>query len=354
MKAKRVLIIDDSAIVRNALSKLIEEEDGLEVMDTAADPYFAAQKIKKEIPDVITLDIEMPRMDGITFLKTLMSQFPVPVVIVSSLTQKGSETAIQAMQYGAVEIITKPKMYGLDEEVEENRIRLINAIKGASNANVKRRKVNTSPAMKVEKKHTADAVIDKNTTKSMVRTTEKIVLIGASTGGTEALRNILSSLPYDAPGIAIVQHMPENFTRSFAESLDRICKVNVKEAVNGDSIVQGTVLIAPGNKHMIVKRSGARYYVEIKNGPLVNRHRPSVDVLFRSAANYVGANCKGILLTGMGKDGAQGLLEMRNAGAFTIAQDEQSSVVFGMPKEAIDLNAAKQISNLNQIASHII
>lgn len=354
MKDKKVLIIDDSAIVRNALSKLIEEEDGLEVMATASDPYFAAEKIKKEIPDVITLDIEMPRMDGITFLKTLMSQYPIPVVIVSSLTQKGSETAIQAMQYGAVEIITKPKMYGLGEEVEENRIRLINAIKGAAHAIVKRKKASKNPIMDVPPSKSAGAVLDKQPVKSMVQTTEKIILIGASTGGTEALRNILSSLPYDSPGIAIVQHMPENFTRSFAESLNRICRVNVKEAENGDSIVKGNVLIAPGNKHMLVKRSGARYYVEIKNGPLVNRHRPSVDVLFRSAANYVGANCKGILLTGMGKDGAQGLLEMKNAGAFTVAQDEKSSVVFGMPKEAIDLNAAHQVIGLNQIASHII
>jgi two-component system chemotaxis response regulator CheB len=354
MKNKKVLIIDDSAIVRNALSKLIDDEDGLEVMATASDPYFAAEKIKKEIPDVITLDIEMPRMDGITFLKTLMSQYPVPVVIVSSLTQKGSETAIQAMQYGAVEIITKPKMYGLGEEVEENRIRLINAIKGAAHANVKRKKASKTPIMDVPPRKSAGAVLDKQPAKSMIQTTEKIILIGASTGGTEALRYILSSLPYDSPGIAIVQHMPENFTRSFAESLNRICRVNVKEAENGDSIVKGNVLIAPGNKHMLVKRSGARYYVEVKDGPFVNRHRPSVDVLFRSAANYVGANCKGILLTGMGKDGAQGLLEMKNAGAFTVAQDQKSSVVFGMPKEAIDLNAARQISGLNQIASHII
>lgn len=350
---KKVLIIDDSAIVRNALSKLIEEEDGLEVMATASDPYFAAQKIKKELPDVITLDIEMPRMDGITFLKTLMSQYPIPVVILSSLTQKGSETAIQAMQYGAVEIITKPKMYGLGEEIDENRIRLINAIKAAAHANVKRKSINTRIA-NVPTKKSADAILGKSPLKSMVQTTEKIVLIGASTGGTEALRTILGALPYDSPGIAIVQHMPENFTRSFAESLNRVCRVNVKEAENGDSIVKGNVLIAPGNKHMLVKRSGARYYVEIKNGPLVNRHRPSVDVLFRSAANYAGANCKGILLTGMGKDGAQGLLEMKNAGAFTVAQDESSSVVFGMPKEAIDLNAVSKITSLNQIASHIL
>ncbi|MBK6264556.1 chemotaxis response regulator protein-glutamate methylesterase [Marivirga sp. S37H4] len=355
MKNKKVLIIDDSAIVRSALTMLIEEEPGLEVMATAADPFFAAQKIKREIPDVITLDIEMPRMDGITFLKTLMAQYPIPVVIVSSLTQMGSETAIQALQYGAVEIITKPKMYGLGEEVEENRLRLVQAIKSASHAKVKRRSINGTrhKPLKVEPKYSADAVISKISPKSMVKTTEKIVLIGASTGGTEALRSILCKLPADSPGIAIVQHMPEHFTRSFAESLDKVCKVRVQEAKNGDTIVRGNVLIAPGNKHMLVKRSGARYYVEIKDGPLVNRHRPSVDVLFRSAANYVGANCKGILLTGMGADGARGLLEMKNNGAFTVAQDEKSCIVFGMPKEAIALDAVSKVCSLEEINSCI-
>lgn len=356
MKNKRVLIVDDSAIVRNALSKLIEEEPGLEVMATAADPYFAAEKIKKEVPDVITLDIEMPRMDGLTFLKTLMAQYPVPVVVISSLTQKGSETAVQALHYGAVEIITKPKMHGLGEEVAENRMRLIQAIKAASHASVGRKKVNGHRQKKSEAtqpKHSADAVLTRSNRKSLSKTTEKIILIGASTGGTEALRQILSTLPYDSPGIAIVQHMPEHFTRSFAKSLDGICKVKVKEAENGDTIVRGQVLIAPGNKHMLVKRSGARYYVEVKNGPLVNRHRPSVDVLFRSAANYAGANCTGILLTGMGDDGAKGLLELRNAGAYTVAQDEKSCVVFGMPKEAIDIDAACHISTLDHINTHI-
>lgn len=354
MAKKKVLIIDDSALVRESLSKIIQDTSGFEVMATAADPYFAAEKLKKEIPDVITLDIEMPRMDGITFLRTLMSQFPIPVVIISSLTQKGSETALQALEYGAVEVINKPKIHGLAEEVKENRIMITEAIKAASLATVKRRSAFSKEisADKLTSSHTSPA---KGTTSgSMVKTTEKIIVLGASTGGTEALRAILSKFPHDAPGTAVVQHMPEKFTQYFAKSLNDLCNVKVKEAEDGDSIIRGTVLIAPGNKHMYVRRSGARYYVSLKSGPLVNRHRPSVDVLFNSVANAVGRNCTGILLTGMGSDGAKGMLELKNAGAATIAQDEKSCVVFGMPKEAIKLGGVDKVVSLNLIHEYLI
>jgi two-component system chemotaxis response regulator CheB len=354
---KKVLIVDDSAIVRRSLADVISQDEDLEVMGTASDPYFAAEKIKKQIPDVITLDIEMPRMDGITFLRTIMSQRPIPIVVISSLTRKGTETALQALQYGAVEILAKPKMYGLDHEIEENRIRILNAIKAAANVRVGKKKLALNAISSSKNSNgrlSADVVLDRiKGTSSMLKTTEKIVVIGASTGGTEALRSILRSLPYDAPATAIVQHMPEHFTRSFADSLNMQCKVTVKEAQDGDSLTRGTVLIAPGNKHMMIRRSGARYFVHIKDGPLVNRHRPSVDVLFRSAANFAGANCKGIILTGMGDDGAAGLQEMREAGAFTIAQDEKTCVVFGMPKAAIARGCVTKILALQDIPKYI-
>ncbi len=336
MERKRVLIVDDSALARKALAQLINEDPVLEVMDTAADPYIAAQKLKSSIPDVITLDIEMPRMDGITFLRTLMSQYPIPVVIISSLTQAGTETALQALRYGAVEIVSKPRLFGTGLDVADNKTRITEAIKGAACAVVSRRSALSRPPKpnSIPTKSQAQ-VVSHAESGSMVKTTENIVLMGASTGGTEALRTILSKLPAHAPAMACVLHMPEGFTKSFAESLDKCSHVHVKEAVDGDALVRGTVLIAPGNRHMIVRRSGARYFVRITKGPLVNRHRPSVDVLFSSAAEYVGKNAVGIILTGMGRDGAQGILKMKESGASTIAQDEQSSVVFGMPKEAI-------------------
>jgi len=348
----KVLVVDDSAVVRQKLSDIINSDPALEVMGTASDPFIAATKIKKETPDVITLDVEMPRMDGITFLKKIMAQHPMPVVIISSLTEKGTRTAIKALEYGAVEIITKSKMDS-SAFFEESKIRICDAIKAAGVSKLKRRNV-PSPEIYVEPKHSADAIIPHTTKRSMVETTEFVVGIGASTGGTEAIAKLLQSLPHDSPGIIIVQHMPEQFTKSFAERLNETCKVTVKEAHNGDSVIRGNVLIAPGNYHTILKRSGARYYVEVKQGPLVNRHRPSVDVLFRSIARYAGRNAVGVILTGMGDDGARGLLEMKEAGAHTIAQDEKSSVVFGMPKEAIDLQAADQVLPLDNIASHLI
>ena len=352
MKEKiRVLIVDDSAVVRQSLTEIINSDPILEVIDTASDPYMAATKIRKEVPDVITLDIEMPRMDGLTFLKKIMSQHPIPVVIISSLTAKGTETGIRALEYGAVEIITKPQMYSKDF-IHESKIRICEAIKGAAHARIKR-KIKASPSIQVVPKYTADAVLPPVTKHSMIKTTEIVVAVGASTGGTEALTVFLKALPLDSPGIVVVQHMPEMFTKSFAERLNELCKITVKEAANGDSVIRGRALIAPGNYHTLLKRSGARYYVEVKEGPFVNRHRPSVDVLFRSTAKYAGANAIGIIMTGMGDDGARGLLEMKEAGAKTIAQDEKSCIVFGMPKEAIKLNAAGKILPLDKIATYM-
>ena len=341
----KVLVVDDSAVVRQALSTIIETDPLLDVIATANDPYIAAKKISKEVPHVITLDVEMPRMDGLTFLKKIMSQHPIPVVIISSLTEAGTLTGIKALEYGAVEIITKPKL-DTSKFFEESKIRICDAIKAASIAKLKRIKpgpVNVSPKL------SADVMVPKVRT-SMIKTTELVVSVGASTGGTEALKIFLQALPADSPGIVIVQHMPEKFTTSFAARLNEICQVTVKEAANNDGVIRGRALIAPGNKHTILKRSGARYYVEVKDGPLVNRHRPSVDVLFSSTSKYAGSNAIGIIMTGMGADGAKGLLEMKEAGAFTIAQDEASCVIYGMPKEAIQLGAAKKVLPLEKIS----
>lgn len=352
MKKKiRVLIVDDSAVVRQSLAEIINSHSELEVIGTASDPYVAAKKIRNEVPDVITLDIEMPRMDGLTFLRKIMSQHPIPVVIISSLTAKGTETGIRALESGAVEIITKPQMYSKDA-IFESKIKICEAIIGAAHARLKRKVAPTS--IKVEPKYTADVVLPPVQNHSMIKTTEIVVAVGASTGGTEALTDFLKVLPPNSPGIVIVQHMPEKFTTSFAQRLNELCKITVKEAENGDSVIRGRALIAPGNYHTLLKRSGARYYVEVKEGPLVNRHRPSVDVLFRSTAKYAGANSIGIIMTGMGDDGAKGLLEMKEEGARTIAQDEKSCVVFGMPKEAIKLNAADKILPLDKIAQYMI
>lgn len=344
-----VLIVDDSAVVRQTLESILSSDPEINVIATAADPYFAAEKIKNQVPDVITLDVEMPRMDGITFLQKIMSQHPIPVVICSSLTGRGTETALKALEYGAVDIITKPSI-GTKKFLEESRIQICDAVKAAS---LVRKKAIFIPKT-VEPKLTADAVLPKSRSKAMIRTTEKVVVVGASTGGTEALRVFLESLPLNSPGIVIVQHMPENFTASFAKRLDSVCNVSVKEAEDNDTVLRGRALIAPGNKHLLLKRSGARYYVEVKDGPLVSRHRPSVDVLFRSSARYAGGNAVGVIMTGMGDDGAKGMLEMKEAGAFTIAQDEASCVVFGMPNEAIKLKAVDKVLPLNVIAGRVI
>ncbi|MBI5885271.1 MAG: chemotaxis response regulator protein-glutamate methylesterase [Deltaproteobacteria bacterium] len=346
----KVLIVDDSAVVRQTLAAIISRDPAMEVMAAASDPFVAVDKIRDEVPDVITLDIEMPRMDGVTFLHKLMSQHPIPVVVVSSLAEAGSETALHAMEYGAVDIIMKPRL-GVKGFLEESRILICDAIKAAAKARVKRVAArHDSPLPKL----TADAVIAKARTMAMAATTEKVIAIGASTGGTEAVRVILEAMPLDSPGLVIVQHMPEHFTASFAKRLDSICRISVKEAETNDTVVRGRALIAPGNRHTLLKRSGARYYVEVKDGPLVSRHRPSVDVLFRSAAQYAGKNALGVIMTGMGDDGSRGLLEMREAGAHTVAQDEESCIVFGMPKEAIKRGAVDKVVSLDAIPAEVL
>jgi two-component system chemotaxis response regulator CheB len=344
----RVLIADDSAVVRQTLSEILSSDPSIEVLGTAADPFVAAAHIETE-SDVITLDIEMPRMDGLTFLQKIMSQHPIPVVICSSLAEEGAQSAFKALEYSAVEIIAKARL-GTKRFLEESRILLCEAVKAAASARLRL----LLPSHTVEPKLTADAILAPAATHAMVQTTEKVVAIGASTGGTEALRTLLEALPADAPGIVIVQHMPEAFTRAFASRLDGLCKISVKEAETNDTVLRGRALIAPGNHHMLLKRSGARYYVEIKDGPLVCRHRPSVDVLFRSAARYAGQNAVGVILTGMGDDGARGMLEMKEAGAATIAQDEESCIVFGMPKEAIKLGAVDKVIPLQSVAGAIL
>ncbi len=345
MKKIRVLIIDDSAVVRQTLAEILQSDPQIEVMGTAADPYIASDRIKEEVPDVITLDVEMPRMDGLNFLKIIMSQRPVPVVMCSSLTERGSETALKAIEYGAVEIILKPRL-GTKSFLEESRIRICDAVKAAAQARVRPIQ---ERARTPQPKLSADAILAKPSSHAMLRTTEKVVAVGASTGGTEALRVFLEAMPADAPGIVIVQHMPEGFTRSFAKRLDSLCRINVKEAEDNDTVIRGRALIAPGNRHLLLKRSGARYYVELKDGPLVSRHRPSVDVLFRSAARYAGNNAVGVILTGMGDDGASGMKEMKDAGAYTIAQDEATCVVFGMPNEAIKRGGVAVVLPLDEI-----
>jgi two-component system chemotaxis response regulator CheB len=346
----KVLVIDDSAIVRQTLTEILLSEPEIGEVVSCQDPIYAAEKMKNFVPDVITLDVEMPRMDGITFLKKLMSQHPIPVVMCSSLTSENSMTFMKAVEYGAIDIIQKPKM-GTKVFLEESRVLICDAVKAAAKARVKKI---SHISLEPQPKHTADVIMAKRSTNAMVETTEKVVLVGASTGGTEALTVFLSGMPDDAPGIVIVQHMPENFTASFAKRLDSICRISVKEAENGDTVLPGRALIAPGNKHLLLKRSGARYYTEIKEGPLVSRHRPSVDVLFRSGARYAGANAVAVIMTGMGDDGAKGMLELKEAAAYTIAQDEASSVVFGMPKVAIELGAVKKIMPLESMSQFIV
>lgn len=343
----KVLIVDDSAVVRQTITSLLSAEKDIEVIATASDPFNAVEKIADEIPDVIILDLEMPRMDGLTFLKKIMEQHPIPVIICSSLSGEGSDSAVKALQYGAVDIITKPKT-GTREFLEESRIQLADAVRAASVTGV--RKLNHNALIETTPKYTADVVIPMSGKPVLAETTDKVIVVGASTGGTEALREFLMQLPLDIAGVVVVQHMPENFTKAFADRLDQLCSIKVREAKNGDTVLRGVALIAPGNLHTLLKRSGARYYVEVRDGPLVTRHRPSVDVLFRSAAYYAGKNAIGVIMTGMGDDGAKGMKEMKDAGAYTIAQDEESCVVFGMPKEAIKLNAVDRILPLNQIA----
>jgi len=350
MKIK-VLVIDDSALVRQALTKILSSDSEIEVIGVASDPFIAAQKMKKIIPDVITLDIEMPRMDGLTFLRKLMSQHPIPVVICSSLMETGSEATLKALEYGAVDIIAKPRL-GTRRFLEESAVRICDTVKAASLAKVKTLKA-ASP-LKIPQKLSADAVIPKIKHQTGVRTTEKVVVVGASTGGTDALKLLLEAMPMDAPGIVIVQHMPEHFTAAFARRIHQLCRITVKEAEDNDPVMRGRALIAPGNYHLLLKRIGPQYFVVKKYGPMVSRHRPSVDVLFRSAARYAGKNAIGVIMTGMGDDGARGLLELKEAGAQTIAQDEESCVIFGMPKEAIKIGAVQMVLSLEDIIQQIL
>jgi len=348
-KKIRVLIVDDSALVRNALSEVLTCDPDIEIMAMAQDPIIAAAKIRNEVPDVIILDVEMPRMDGITFLKRIMAQHPIPVIICSSLVSQGGQIALAALDNGAVEVIEKPNL-GTKKFFEESKIKICDAVKAAAMVKVGKhgKSLNVSPKL------TADAVLPDPAGKTVDETTETVIVVGASTGGTEALRIFFERLPPDTPGVVVVQHMPANFTKAFADRMDKICLVSVKEAENNDTVLRGQVLIAPGNYHMLLQRSGSRYYVEVREGPLVSRHRPSVDVLFRSAARYAGKNALGVIMTGMGDDGAKGMLELKQAGAYTFAQDESSCVVFGMPKEAIKLDAVDSILPLDEIADAIL
>jgi two-component system, chemotaxis family, protein-glutamate methylesterase/glutaminase len=335
----KTLIVDDSAIVRKILSEELSRYPDIEVVGTAPDPFVARDKILKLQPEVITLDIEMPRMDGLTFLKKLMKHYPLPVIIVSSLTPKGSKLALEAMEIGAVDVIAKP---GGSYSVGDMSDMLAEKIRIASVANISRRFDYQADSEKPE------------TIRALAETTHKVIAIGASTGGTEALKEVLTKMPPNSPGIVVVQHMPANFTTAFADRLNSLCQVTVKEAVDNDSVTPGTALIAPGNYHMLLRRSGARYYVEVKDGPRVHHQRPSVDILFKATAKYAGPNSIGVIMTGMGADGAEGLLEMKQAGAKTIAQDEKTCVVFGMPKEAIKLGAADKVVPLGQVAHEIL
>ncbi|MFZ2888985.1 protein-glutamate methylesterase/protein-glutamine glutaminase [Sulfuricurvum sp.] len=334
----RVLIVDDSATARAVLREILESDPGIEVVATASDAYVARDKIVELKPDVVCLDVEMPRMDGITFLKRLMHYMPLPVVMVSSLTQNGAKTTLEALEAGAVDFVGKPHSHIYDG-VETMRDELLSKIKMASRVRVKQRSL--------------ESLREANTT-SLAETTNKILAIGASTGGTEALKDLLMGLPRNAPGMVIVQHMPSNFTGPFAERLNSLCSMEVREAKNGDSITPGVALIAPGDYHMVVRRSGARYYVEIGSGEKVSGHRPSVDVLFNSVAKIAGANAIGTILTGMGGDGARGLLAMRNAGARTIGQDESSCIVYGMPKVAYEIGAVEKQLSLSKIPQGIL
>ncbi|MDO9056884.1 MAG: chemotaxis response regulator protein-glutamate methylesterase [Sulfuricurvum sp.] len=336
--AIRVLIVDDSATARAVLREILESDPAIEVVATASDAYVARDKIVELKPDVVCLDVEMPRMDGITFLKRLMHYMPLPVVMVSSLTQNGARTTLEALEAGAVDFVGKPHSHIYDG-VETMREELLSKIKMASRVRVRPRLLQS---------------IQQANTTSLAETTNKILAIGASTGGTEALKDLLMGLPRNAPGTIIVQHMPANFTGPFAERLNGLCAMEVREARNGDSITPGVALIAPGDYHMVVRRSGARYYVEIGSGEKVSGHRPSVDVLFNSVAKIAGVNAIGVILTGMGGDGARGLLSMRNAGSRTLGQDESSCIVYGMPKVAFDIGAVEKQLPLNKIAQEII
>ena len=344
-----VLVVDDSAVVREVMTAVLAQEQDI-VVTTAPDPLIAMQKMRHQRPDVIILDLEMPRMDGLTFLRQIMRSDPIPVVVCSALTGAGTALGLQAIEEGAVDVVTKPRL-GVKEFLYESAVTLIDAVRAADRS---RQTICRPGLMKPMPSHSTDTVLPAKPAKHLGRASDQVIAIGASTGGTEALRVILEALPPDAPGLLIVQHMPEGFTKAFAQRLNQTCRIEVKEAESGDRVLAGRALIAPGNRHILVSAVAGEYIVDVIDGPLVSRHRPSVDVLFRSVAQSVGANAIGVILTGMGNDGAAGLLAMKQSGAMTIAQDEASCVVFGMPKEAIERGAAGQILGLGHIAECIL
>jgi len=349
-KKIQVLLVDDSAAVRQTLASILEDSPDIAVLGAVGDPYLAVNRIAEEVPDVIILDIEMPKMDGLTFLQQIMLQHPIPTIICSSLAVEGSDSIMKALAYGAVDVITKPNL-GTRQFFEESKILIQDIVRAAAAARLQR--VRPRSDLGVQPKLSADAVLPAAGKKILTETTDKIIVVGASTGGTEALTVFLKALPEDSPGLVIVQHMPENFTRSFALRLDAVCRIQVKEAANKDAVLRGRAIIAPGNFHTMVKRSGAQYFVEVRDGPLVTRHRPSVDVLFRSSAVSAGKNALGVIMTGMGDDGARGMKELKDAGALTVAQDEASCVVFGMPNEAIKLGGVDHVLSLEKIAPFV-
>lgn len=345
----KVLIVDDSPAIRQVMTAVLSADPAITVIGAATDPYQAVEIMRQTAPDVITLDIEMPRMDGLTFLQRIMAQHPIPVLICSSHATDGADATMRAFEFGAVDIITKP-MVGTEEFLAESQIVICDAVKAA--ASVRRDRLASRNTTR--RKLSADAVLAKGKAGAEVAATEKMIVVGASTGGTQAIGVFLEALPADAPGVVIVQHMPENFTGSFARNLDSFCRMQVKEAADKDVVRAGVAYIAPGGKHTLVKRVGAQYLIEVRDGPLVSRHRPSVDVLFRSAARFAGANAVGVILTGMGDDGAQGMKELHDAGAVTFAQDEASSVVFGMPKEAIRLGGVDEVLPLENLPAAVL
>lgn len=344
-KKIKILIVDDSLLVRKSLIEVFSADDELEVIGEAIDPYMAAKELKKMAPDVITLDIEMPKMDGITFLKKLMSQHPIPVVVISTLTQKGTNAALKALEYGAVEVLAKPKI-NTKEELLEKSDHLRRIIKSAAKANLSK--------LSLSANQSSEKAIVQPSDQLTKKLNDKIVAIGASTGGTTALKTILTGLSALSPGVVIVQHMPEMFTKQFADRLNTECEINIKEAEDGDRVYAGHALIAPGNKHMMLKGNSPNFYVQIMDGPRVNHHKPSIDVLFKSVARYAKDKAVGVLLTGMGRDGANGMLEMKESGAYNIAQDKNTCVVFGMPKEAIKLGAAHEVLPIEKIGKAML
>ena len=354
MSAIKVMVVDDSAVVRQVVAGLLGAAPGIQVLAAVADPLLAIERLRQAWPDVIVLDVEMPRMDGITFLRKIMAERPTPVVICSTLTEKGAKTTLEALAAGAVAIVTKPRL-GLKQFLAEAGDELVATVRAAARANVRRLVPRADAApLAVTPKNTADVILAPGGPRAMTQTTERVIALGTSTGGTQALEEVLSALPRVCPGIVIVQHMPEKFTAAFATRLDGLCRIEVKEAQHNDRVMPGRALIAPGGKHLLLKRSGAQYIVDVVDGPVVNRHRPSVDVLFRSVAKSAGVNALGVIMTGMGDDGAAGLAEMRAAGARTLAQDEETCVVFGMPKEAIKRGGVERTVPLQGIAAEIM